>query len=350
MLTLEPKRQAAHRALDVQRGDAARVVSATPIDRWLFGEFQTTPADMRACRVLFAVAALVLFWGRGLWAVTMPAEFWQPPVGPAKFFGPPGYAVVLALNVALAVSLTVLLMGRMVAWASLAAGLLMLLLNTITYSFGKIDHDILMVLTPLFLAFCWGGKPRPWCLALLAVCIAIGMFTAGWSKLLGGWLDPSHSAVRNISAGYIHGHGWQGIAGLASLQMPGWLLEAQDWATVALELGFPLALIRRQWFQWACITACAFHVGILLTLDLAHPYNLLAYAAFFPLAAAAQRAHWWLPLSAGVVLLVCPWHGWQEFAGQLIVGLGAVLATAWALQARWSNWPARHSAAAPPQR
>lgn len=302
------------------------------VDRWLFREFKTSRKDLAAYRIIYSVLALALFLGRGMWTIGLPVDFWSPPTGVARVLnGQPSAAILIGLNAALTISLLALLLGVFTPVASILSTVLMVLVNSITYSYGKIDHDIVMVLVPALLAFSgWGAvwsldarrgvisTVERWPLALLAICVGLGMMTAGIAKL--SWLELATQQSYLWAIEYKQTAGWQGIATAPAIDyLPKPVWEISDWATVVLECGFVLSCVNRYLFRTTCIVACFFHLGVLLTLDLAHPFNLLAYAAFFPLTRAARSATWLMPVCVGVTALICPWHGWQEFVGQCVV-------------------------------
>jgi hypothetical protein len=105
-----------------------------------------------------------------------------------------------------------LIAGRHVTVASIAITGALLTGNTWAYSFGKIDHDILLVLLPAFMAAAgWQGtgptRARP--MASYALVVALAMATGAWQKLASGWLDPSASAVLGHSAAFSgSSNGW----------------------------------------------------------------------------------------------------------------------------------------------
>ncbi len=251
--------------------------------------------------------------------------------------------MVWLLNAGLIASLCGLALGFATPISSLLSCGFMLAVNSVQYGYGKIGHDILPVLAPLFMAFSgWGDAysvdnklgirypGRAWCQALFAVVIGMAMITAAWPKLSTGWMRLDGSAVHGEVVNYYFGYGSKAkLAPVLMASTPGIAWEFLDWATVGIELAFIVACIKRRWFQVTCAVACLFHLGILLSMDLCHPYNVIAYSAFFPMATAVRRAQWWLPLSMLLALIVCPWHGFQEFVGQAIIFTGAILAAAW---------------------
>ncbi len=126
------------------------------------------------------------------------------------------------LRYLLAVALMWLLIGYKTFLSSLAVSLLFILIENASFSSGKINHSILLAATPLCLAFsawgsrfsldAWRGKPGhrevaiP--LGMLALIIALAMFSAGFAKANGHWLSWKFSAVRHFVYDFwvIRGH------------------------------------------------------------------------------------------------------------------------------------------------
>jgi hypothetical protein len=210
----------------------------------------------------------------------------------------PPQAVLVGLNIPLALSLQMLLLGFHTRTASVATSVLLIVTNSFGYSLGKIDHDILLVLTPLILAFSgWGDaysldslrrpssqsdSPRgSWCLAMLALVIAIAMFTAGWTKLTSGWLDTNtHSAYGHLIINYaVTGrHTW--LADYLLRIDSFWFWESADWVVTLMELGFLVAVFRARWMHFMLAIACLFHFGVWLLYDIVFMPNVVAYGAF----------------------------------------------------------------------
>jgi uncharacterized membrane protein YphA (DoxX/SURF4 family) len=109
------------------------------------------------------------------------------------------------------------------------------------------------------------------------------MFTAGFPKILGGWLDPSTQATQGHFVRQYFVHGRQDLlAPLAATLHAPWVWEFFDVATVVFEVGFLLAILHPASTRLFAVLAVAFHTGVKLTLNIAFLPNLIVYAAVLP--------------------------------------------------------------------
>ena len=209
------------------------------------------------------------------------------------------------LNLATAGAFALLAAGLFTRTASIAGGVGLVLLYSLNYSHGKVSHTVLMATLPLFLAWSgWGraysldaliaarrGQSLPrraggWPLALLALAVSLGMFTAGWAKALGGWLSWDQSATLGHVARSYNSRGrqtWLGEWVMSLTNRP--LLELLDWAAVGLECGFLVAFLDRRLFRLFIAAAATFHLGVMLLFGIQHISCPIAYGAFVAWAA-----------------------------------------------------------------
>jgi hypothetical protein len=302
---------------------------------WTFpmGEFQ--PVDLARFRQLYAVYGLLCLPSFA-WVADYPDSLFAPPVGPLGLFdGFPSAWVLYGLEIAVAVCFAALLIGVRVAVASVAATVLMVVGYGLTYSLGKIDHNILFVLTPGMLAIAgWSGR-RPvsqLAMRLWAFMVALAMLSAGLSKAEAGWLDPSTQAVRGSLAGFRHVADRSGPLADHALGLPdwSWLWEPMDIAAVTLECGLVLVVFSWIWFRRALALLCVFHLSVALMFGIVFAVNVLAYGAFvrwgrvtrWPSVAAPA---WVVPALGvgiwGVARVVHP----EPIVVWLVVGVGAAL-------------------------
>lgn len=257
-------------------------------------------SDLGVFRVLFASTLILNYIPIAIWLPLAPQAFFNPPIGIAALYTrTPNAEFILALNLLLAIFSSMLLSGCMTRLSSLAVAALLLTLNSWSYSMGKINHDILFVLTPAIMAYSdWGRslsidrflhranskrRTSPWPLALLALLIAFGMFSSGWAKSTTGWLDPNQHCTRgHLILNYYHTGRvtWLSTI-LLEVQAP-ILWKVADWSAVLLELAFLPACFHRHSFRIVLAAACLFHLGVLLLFDIAFYSNIIVYSAFIP--------------------------------------------------------------------
>jgi hypothetical protein len=255
--------------------------------------YRRAPRALALFRLLFGVTLLVLMLPRFQWISSFPDAFFDPPPGLTSFFtGFPPRAYFIAVDVLLVVATVFLVAGRHVTAASLAITGGLLVGNAWAYSFGKIDHDILLVLLPTFMAAAgWDGRARTraWPMASFALAISVAMAIGALQKLTSGWLDPSANAVLGHSVFFSAGNdAWAWRVGLRYLPPAGWKL--MDYGTLAFESAFILVVFRAAAFRALCGIACVFHVVVAEVMRITFLSNLPAYAAFVDWDGLAARA------------------------------------------------------------
>jgi hypothetical protein len=237
------------------------------------------------------------------------------------FFAPVGVASILDAPMApwlyrLAVALTVALSWAFLfgfAHRLLAPLFAALLLAVLTYtsSFGKILHtDNLLVLhvgilalSPSADALSLGAQrrfePGPhgrygWPIKLLCAVTVAAYLLAGIAKLRhGGFAFFGGENLRNYVA---FDNVRKAELGSVSSPVGPLLLEhtglfaTMAWASLGLELGAPLALLRRSIGRAWSFAVIGFHVGVLvlMAIGFAYPLSGAAFAAFFDL----ERVKW----------------------------------------------------------
>jgi len=107
------------------------------------------------------------------------------------------------------------------------------------------------------------------------------MFTAGFPKILGGWLDPSTQATRgHLLNQYFVRERQELLAEFAVRFDVAVIWEFLDWATIIFEIGFLVAVWKAGWTRLFVCFAAIFHFSTMMTLNIAFLPNFLAYAAF----------------------------------------------------------------------
>ncbi|MBL4686235.1 MAG: HTTM domain-containing protein [Nannocystaceae bacterium] len=172
-------------------------------------------------------------------------------------------------------------------------------------SWGHVSHgDNLAVLHVLILAFApaadalsldasrhsvsSGWSPRyGWPLRLIAVTTAVTYVLAGWAKLhFGGvaWLGGDVVRLQVAFDGLRKSRFGLTPSPLASALLPHpWAFAPVAVATLAIELGAPIALLGRRLAALWTLAIWSLHLGIavLMTLVFAYPLSLVAFVALF---------------------------------------------------------------------
>jgi len=323
-----------------------------------------TSRDVSIFRIVYASVAVVFFPSYS-WIARFDDSFFQPAPGPMRLFvGFPPAPFFYLLDGVVGIALLCVLLGLFTVPASVVLSLALLVGEGFAFSFGKIDHSILFVLTPLFLSAAgWGdhfsvdamrrrgvnapSRMTSGMLRAFAVFVGVCFVTGALPKIRGGWLDPSTQAtfafvIQRVERGRSD---WL-IGPLSSLHVPiAW--EALDWATVSLEFGLLFLVI--QWRAWrvGLSFAALFHLGVLVSLDIDFWMNVLAYGAFvqwtsMPWGPLRRIERWFAahpPVSMGlaglaVVGLAIRAHGGTpltESLGWVVVVAGAAVAIGYLL-------------------
>jgi hypothetical protein len=297
---------------------------------WLDREYHVSDEQLGFIRVLYCVFILfVLGVPTFTWIANTPQLLFDPPIlSPATLLsGWPSYGVLWTLSLAIVVCFLLLLFGFFVPTVSVLASLLLIFGSNLQFSFGKIDHHILLALAPVVMARSgWGNRftlaraattpnRSGVCLGIFAIIVGFAMFTAGFQKLATGWLDPRTQAsyghlIQNFygtSSGVL-------LAPIAMHVRSKLVWEALDWSTVGFELLFLAAVIRRTWFRAWIVLAVLFHTGTLLVLDIGFAVNFSAYLLFVdwpvPRPFALPRLAVWLVAGCATVVALAVW--WQS--------------------------------------
>jgi len=269
--------------------------------QWIFNSYSVTPEGLGLLRII--ISLFILFFlmpGQGLehfaYLAAIPSDFYAPPPGPLMILdGFPSFAVFQTLHTVLLFALFAMLLGYRTKLASIVTGLSILLLQGFIFSVGKVNHEIVVALVPFLMAFSnWGAsfsldsirrghisRVESWPVTLLALFIGFMMFTAGFPKILGGWLDPSTQAAQGHLLNQFFVRERQAFLAGYMVQFDSVIFwELLDWITVIFEIGFLVAVINSRWFRYFIAFAVLFHFSTMMTLNIAFLPNFLAYAVF----------------------------------------------------------------------
>lgn len=277
---------------------------AQRFDHWAAsGPFN--PADLGIYRIVYALCAL--FTAPDItWLGRQPDFLFHAPPGPLRLLsGFPSVPTLLALEVLRSIALIMVGLGWWTKFASIFTWLMLSITYGLTYCMGNIDHNILIVITPLILAFAnWGdrfsidalrGRRAPaqqqqWPLRLLAFLIGWAWFVAGVTKVLTGWLSFSSEAARGYFVVKYLTVGRQfGLANwiAAHDSLVAW--EVLDWFTVIFEMSILFTVPWWRAFRIALAIATTFHLSVLLIMNIDFNHAVVAYGAFVSWTAVARR-------------------------------------------------------------
>jgi len=253
--------------------------------------------DLGLYRIIYAVATLLTVPDIQ-WVTKYPDAAIHAPLGPLLLIsGFPSSAVLVALEVLRSFALALLAVGLWTRFVSVAVTVLLLATYGLTYTLGKIDHTILIVLAPLILSFAhWGrsvsidallsrrasaSQPQ-WPLRFLALVVGLSFFAAAFMKFATGWLSPTtQAALGHILARYYSSDSmpWsvQWVPATTQFRLA-W--EVTDWLTVAMELAILFTVPWWRAFRIALAAAVLFHLGVLLATNIVFSFNVVVYGAF----------------------------------------------------------------------
>jgi hypothetical protein len=124
-------------------------------------------------------------------------------------------------------------------------------------------------------------KIETWPITLLSLLLAFMMFTAGFPKILGGWLDPSTQATQGHLMNQYFENGRQALLASAAVKKGSpFFWELLDWATVFFEVGFLIVVWKPRLVKLFVIIAIFFHFSTMMILNIAFLPNFAVYALF----------------------------------------------------------------------
>ncbi len=271
------------------------------LSQWADGFGPLTLGGLGLFRLFFASWRLVFDLPTVGWASNLPNAFYDPPPSLAALLsGFPPAPVLHGLDVLALVLMVCILCGYHTKLSSILFVVTHLALNHVRFSFGKVDHDIVLLLLPLVMAFSgWGERyslderrraqsphrvsPESvsrWPVPVMAALVAFGFFTAGVPKAV-GWidLDLTTSGVRGwaLRGLYLNERDALLLPSFAHLDAP-LLWEFLDYLGVVFELAFLVLLPRPRRFRRWLAVACLFHAMNIFLLNISYVTLLPVYA------------------------------------------------------------------------
>lgn len=277
-------------------------------DHLVFEEYRMDPKAMGAYRIIFSVFIIfVLGIPDFRYLVQYPDLIYQPPFlsfGELLNGFPPPFILVLLSSLLVVLHFCVLF-GFYTRVSSIGLTILYIILYTIKFSLGKIDHAWMVTIwIPLMMGIAgWGSeysidktlrKSNPvsngWPIFILASILAFGMFIAGLPKLMGDWLSFDTQAVRSYFINNYFFRDRQELLAPIFLNIQSTLIwEPFDYVGVLFELGFILLLLKKRFLSWYILIAMLFHIMNLLILNINFSGNLPIYLLFMPFALKSEN-------------------------------------------------------------
>ncbi len=274
------------------------------IEQILAGVFQKIdsscncdPSGLAYVRILSGIFFLAVYPPRWQWIGEIPDSLFHPPILSlanliSRF---PSTSFLFTTELLATLSLFFVTLGYRTRISALLAALLYILNLNFVYSFGKIDHSIMLPVTLLCLAFTNAGhtlalrkdrfidpKIERLSLSFFGVCIAFGMFSAGFAKFI-WWLDFDLTSSGFLSWYYPNYYMYCKQDLLASWipAIPQASIEIAEYMVVFLEISGMIWIVvsERTWKYWL-FGLCIFHLATHLTLNIAFTGHVIVYGIF----------------------------------------------------------------------
>lgn len=267
------------------------------IDYFIFDSYKLKTEYLGAYRILYCVLTFTFFGIPSFgWIGNSPNLLFSPQdVSLANLFDSfPDAVFFTVADLFIVVLYLMLLFGWRTKYTSLALFFVLLICQSFSFSFGKVDHNIIWLIIPLVMAFSgWGNiysidnllrkkeKENSWAISLMALLLGFAMFTAGFPKLYSGWLSwQSHATFSHMIYNALY---WERSPLLLqeALQIKSFIFwEALDYLAVMFEFGFLIAILWPQVFRFFVLAAVFFHISVFLTFGIIFTNNLLTYLLF----------------------------------------------------------------------
>ncbi|MDR6527224.1 putative membrane protein YphA (DoxX/SURF4 family) [Chryseobacterium rhizosphaerae] len=250
-------------------------------------------------RIFFSMFLLWIGVSDNSWIHSIPNSAMHPPISILSFidFIPSETFFVLCRYI-MYLGLLLIIIGYKPRIFAIVYMVIYVLTSNYAYSFGKVNHDFVYTLPILIMAFSpWNrtysffpepvketdGPAKSWPLFMISLIFSFGMFTAGFSKILGGWLSMDTQYTQIFFSQYRYIIGWNDFLsdfydGINSKIF--W--EFLDYFTVFFETVFIIAFLYPKFFRFMLLVTVFFHLNVLLMLNISFMYSIGLYTLFIP--------------------------------------------------------------------
>jgi len=264
-------------------------------DYWIFNTYTFSDESLSLYRIFYCLFTIFFVTKIDfLWISAMPKETFFPPISFLSFFSifPPALFFYL-LNFLIYTLLFCLLIGYKTQISGILVSIFIFIGSNYASSFGKIDHDFIIILIPFIMSFTnWGNQyaiePAQktyligWQPALLSLLFGFSMFTASIPKILTGWLSFETQNVYLYIQEYYYIYEWKALLAKFVLSFNNKLFwELVDYYIVFFEFIFIGVFFSKKWFKLGLISCVFFHIGVMLLMDINFVNNIVFYTLFF---------------------------------------------------------------------
>lgn len=264
-----------------------------------FNSYHPTYEFLAFYRIFFSLFLLWAGIGDNRWIHSIPNSAMHPPISLLSFIDViPSEAFFVVCQYVMYLGLLLILIGYKPRIFAIIYMIVYVLNNNYAYSFGKVNHDFIYTLPILIMSFSpWNrtysffpepeketdGLAKSWPIFMISMIFSFGMFTAGFSKILGGWLNTDIQSTLIFFSQYRYIIGWNDFLsdfydGIHSKMF--W--EVLDYCTVFFETIFIIAFLSPKFFRTMLLITVFFHFNVLLMLNISFMFSIGLYTLFIP--------------------------------------------------------------------
>ena len=250
-------------------------------------------------RIFFSLFLLWMGVSDYSWISDIPSSAMLPPISPLSFVEsiPPEWFFI-ACKYVMYICLLLILIGFKPRIFATIFIVVLLITNNYAYSFGKINHNFIYTLPIFIMSFSpWNttysffkepkketdALSKSWPIFLISMIFGFGMFTAGYAKYLGGWLNTDLQYSQIFFYRYRYGFEWNKLLSdtYDNIQSSAFW-EFCDYFTVIFEAAFIVAFLKPKYFRFLILLTLLFHLNVLLMLNISFSFAMGLYALFIP--------------------------------------------------------------------